>query len=107
MGVGERVGSEVVAAYADCWNEGHPDGAVATRFTGPVLIMSGASDGFVTAETLAVGVRPRFPGAHFVAIEGSGHWPHAEQPAAVAAQLSRFITFDPASAVSSSSPVKV
>lgn len=96
---GERVRPEVVAAYADCWNQGHPAGTSPSAFSGPVLIMSGANDAFVTAEALAQGVEPRFPTADSVAIEGSGHWPHAEQPAAVAAQLTRFLTFDAVHAV--------
>lgn len=96
VAVGRHVRPDVVAAYADCWNGGHPAGASPSSFTGPVLIMSGANDGFVTAEALAAGVTPRFPAARFVAVEGSGHWPHAEQPAAVAAQLSGFLGSEPA-----------
>jgi pimeloyl-ACP methyl ester carboxylesterase len=72
-----------------------PDEAVErenSAFTGPVLIMRGAGDDFFTEEMVTSAVSPRFASAKVVAIEGAGHWPHLEQPGAVAAQLDEFLT---------------
>jgi pimeloyl-ACP methyl ester carboxylesterase len=92
VALGLPVRPEVVAATADAWNAGHPAGASASAFTGPVLVVSGESDGFVTAEMLASSVLPRFAHAASETIARAGHWPHAEQPAAVAGLLDRFLS---------------
>jgi len=52
----------------------------------------GGDDGFITEELVATAVSPRFASAQTVVIERAGHWPHLEQPAALAAQLDRFLT---------------
>jgi hypothetical protein len=89
--IGTHIRPEVVAALADSWNAGHPDGRRDSRHEGPVLIIRGAQDGFVTADMIAAAVAPRFPHARNVTVPDAGHWPHVEQPAAVAALLNEFM----------------
>lgn len=91
VALGLPVRPEVVAASADAWNAGHPAGAAASAFAGPVLIVGGAHDGFVNDEMIATAVAPRFAQAAVELVAQAGHWPHAEQPAAVAGLLDRFI----------------
>lgn len=90
--VGTDVRPEVVRALVDCWNSGVPAGGEPTGYTGPVLILPGAADGFITDDVVSAAVRPRFGSATTVAIEGAGHWPHLERPAVVAALLGEFLT---------------
>jgi pimeloyl-ACP methyl ester carboxylesterase len=77
---------------ADCWNTGHPDGARPSRYTGPVLVLRGAEDPFVTEELVAGAVTPRFATAECIPIAGAGHWAHLEQPGAVAERVCAFPT---------------
>jgi pimeloyl-ACP methyl ester carboxylesterase len=90
--IGLRVRPEVVRALVDCWNTGLDDAPEPSRYAGPVLILRGSDDGFVTEDLVATSVSPRFASAQSVVIERAGHWPHLEQPAALAAQLDRFLT---------------
>jgi hypothetical protein len=82
---------ETVRAMADCWNEGLEDLPERSEYAGPVLIVRGAEDGFVTDELVAACVSPRFAGAAEVTVERAGHWPHVEQPAGVVAHLHEFL----------------
>jgi pimeloyl-ACP methyl ester carboxylesterase len=82
--IGTNVPAEVVPQLADAWNEGDPGGGSPSRYVGPVVIVRGESDPFVTAGLLQDGVIPRFPGARVETVKGAGHWVHVEQPAAVA-----------------------
>ncbi|MEU2618440.1 alpha/beta fold hydrolase [Streptomyces sp. NPDC007157] len=88
---GTRMRPETVREAADCWNNGHPAGEQPSRYTGPVLIVRGEDDGFVTDELVAQGVAPRFAAPETVAVGQAGHWAHLEQPARVAAHLDRFL----------------
>jgi pimeloyl-ACP methyl ester carboxylesterase len=90
--IGLQVRPDVVRALVDCWNTGLPDAPERSRYAGPVLIARGGDDGFITDELVATAVSPRFASAQTVVIERAGHWPHLEQPAALAAQLDRFLT---------------
>src|SRR5437764_815699 len=92
VATGLRVRPEVVASLVDCWNAGLADAPERSRYAGPVLVVRGSQDGFVTEELVATSVSPRFASAQTVVIERAGHWPHLEQPAALAAQLDRFVT---------------
>src|SRR4051794_24755436 len=92
VAIGLRVRPEVVRALVDCWNTGLDDAPEPSRYAGPVLIVRGSDDGFVTEDLVATSVSPRFASAQRVVIERAGHWPHLEQPAALAAQLDRFLT---------------
>ncbi len=89
--IGARIRPDVVRALADGWNNGHPDGEKPSRFAGPVLVIRGAEDPFVTDELLSAGVLPRFPQIESAAVQGAGHWAHIEQPAAVAGLLDAFV----------------
>jgi len=91
VAVGERVRPEVVRDFADCWNEGHPAGEQPSRYAGPVLIVRGEADGFVTEELVDTAVAPRFGSVESVVVASAGHWVHLEQPSAVAGFLDRFL----------------
>lgn len=91
VAAGARLRPEVVATLADCWNQGHPDGSGASRYTGPGLVLTGADDPFVTADAVSAGATPRLPQATTAVVEGAGHWPHLEQASAVAARIDRFL----------------
>ncbi len=96
--IGDRAAPASVSAFADAWNAGHPDGAQPSRYTGPVLIVRGEGDPFVTAEVVASAVAPRFDRAAIAVIGQAGHWPHVEQPEALAGTLGEFLrTVDAAS----------
>ncbi|MCO6010993.1 alpha/beta hydrolase [Actinoallomurus purpureus] len=89
--IGGRVRPEVVRALVDCWNAGHPDGDRPSRYTGPVLVIRGADDGFVTEDMVADGVLKRFGTVEAATVDGAGHWVHIERPAVVAALLDAFL----------------
>jgi pimeloyl-ACP methyl ester carboxylesterase len=89
---GSRVPKQVVRDVADCWNNGHPDGSRSSDYQGPVLIVRGAGDGFVTEELVADAVAPRFLSVETMVVEGAGHWAHIESPKAVAAAIDTLLT---------------
>jgi pimeloyl-ACP methyl ester carboxylesterase len=91
VGAGAELRPEVVRAFADCWNGGHPDGAGPSRYAGPALVLRGADDPFVTDDVVSAGVISRLPQAVSADIDGAGHWPHVEQPSAAAARISEFL----------------
>ncbi|MFM0205852.1 alpha/beta fold hydrolase [Paraburkholderia sediminicola] len=96
--LGDRVDAAAIGTFADLWNNGHPSGAEPARYRGPVLIIRGGGDAFVTAELISSGVTPRFEAPNVVSIERAGHWPHAEQPDAVARIVASFLAnLEPAS----------
>ncbi len=92
MAAGAAVRPEVVRALADCWNTGHKDGSLPSHYQGPVLLMRGAHDTFVTEDVVTGAVTPRLATVECVAIPGAGHWAHVERPRDVAGHLSRFLT---------------
>lgn len=94
--VGMKVRPAVAAALFDTWSTGDASGARPTAFRGPVLIVSGDADGFVTPELLDTVIAPRFPQATVRVVAGPGHWPHVEQPAETAAILTEFLAAIPA-----------
>lgn len=87
--IGASVLPDVVARYAELWNDGVADAPATSHFTGPVLIIRGDADGFVTEQLLAT-VTPRFPQASVEVIEGGGHWLHVEHPEEIADRLTGF-----------------
>ena len=89
--IGDRVQPAVVAASADAWNRGHPDGSLPSKYSGPVLIVRGENDPFVTGDLVATAVAPRFAHAASATIGHAGHWPHVEQPEAFAQMLGEFL----------------
>ena len=88
---GEPLSREIVRDQVAAWDGGHPAGRGPSAYTGPVLILPGSGDWFINAEAIAAGVLPRFPHAETVTIDQAGHWPHVEQPAAVAGALDAFL----------------
>jgi|SRR5437867_7248073 len=48
--LGDGVEAAAVSVFADMWNRGHPLGAQHSHYKGPVLIVRGEADPFVTAE---------------------------------------------------------
>jgi pimeloyl-ACP methyl ester carboxylesterase len=87
--IGGSVRPEVAARYVDMWNEGVKNAPTMSAFTGPVLIIRGGADAFVTEELLAV-IRPRFVQADVKVIDSGGHWVHVEYPDAVATMILEF-----------------
>jgi pimeloyl-ACP methyl ester carboxylesterase len=81
--LGDAVDAAAVGTFADLWNNGHPSGAEPARYRGPVLIIRGGDDVFITAELISSGVTPRFERPIVMSIERAGHWPHVEQPEAL------------------------
>ena len=89
--VAAKARPEVVRATADLWNNGHPAGQPGGPAK-PVLILTGSDDPIITPDVAAT-VAARFDPAKTTVteIEKSSHWPHIEQPAVVATQISRFL----------------
>jgi len=77
------------ARYADVWNEGlqaTPEDA----YPGPVLIIGGGADGFVTKQVLDA-VASRFTDPTVRTIVNGGHWLHVEHPDNVASLILDFL----------------
>jgi pimeloyl-ACP methyl ester carboxylesterase len=93
VAVAEKLRPEVVRTVADVWNNGHPAGERPSGFSGPLLVLPGGEDVLVTAEVVASAVVARFPSANITVnvIDKAGHWPHLEQPSAVAAAINGFL----------------
>ena len=97
--VGAKLRPDVVRAVADMFNNGYAGGAGPSAFAGPVLLVRGDHDETVTGELLASAITARFgPEATVSEIDGAHHWSHLERPAAVAAQLDRFLASTTAAA---------
>jgi len=60
------------------------------RVTVPTLLLWGAEDRFVAAGHYGAAYRDAIPGARLETIAGAGHFPHLEQPAAVAERVRAF-----------------
>ena len=89
---GLKADPQVVSGYVDAWNNGHATGHAPSGYRGPVLIIEGRQDGFITSEIISALISPRFESPLNEQVCGSGHWPHAEQPARVASILTDFLT---------------
>lgn len=87
----------VVAHYVDVWNAGTAHTAPQNGFTGPVLVIRGGADAFVTEE-VAAAVTSRFPQAREEVIDHGGHWAHVECPGHMAALIGSFASGVTASA---------
>lgn len=61
------------------------------RFDGPALFLRGGASDYVPAESNAK-IAELFPAAEIEAIEGAGHWLHAEKPAEFAAAVERWLS---------------
>jgi pimeloyl-ACP methyl ester carboxylesterase len=87
--IGGVVRPDVAAHYVDMWNEGVNNAPATSAFTGPVLIIRGGADAFVT-EPLLAGITPRFVQADVKVIDKGGHWVHVEHPETVATMILEF-----------------
>jgi esterase len=87
--IGAPVAADVVSHYVNVWNAGMSNSAATSAFRGPVLIIRGGADAFVT-EQLVNAVSARFVEADVKVIERGGHWVHFEYPGAVAAMILDF-----------------
>jgi pimeloyl-ACP methyl ester carboxylesterase len=87
--IGSPVAADVVSHYVDVWNDGVSNAPATSAFGGPVLIIRGGADAFVT-EQLVNTVNSRFVDADVKVIESGGHWVHFEYPGAVAAMILDF-----------------
>src|SRR5277367_4108521 len=68
IGSGAPASPDVVARYVDIWNNGVSEAPVISEYTGPVLVIRGGADGFVTKQ-LVEEIVPRFPGAREQAVD--------------------------------------
>ncbi|MFF4724171.1 alpha/beta fold hydrolase [Streptomyces mirabilis] len=88
---GLLVAPPVVARYVDIWNSGVEAAPEQSAYSGPVLIVRGDSDGFVTGELVSAAIAPRFSGARLATVAGGGHWLHVEHPHALAREVLDFL----------------
>jgi pimeloyl-ACP methyl ester carboxylesterase len=72
------------------WTSGHPLGSRPSLVTAPTLLIT-TDDTFASRELVRDAVAARFPHPETAYVPGAGHWPHVEQPAAVADILTRFV----------------
>ncbi|MGB8407823.1 MAG: alpha/beta hydrolase [Mycobacterium sp.] len=73
----------VGARYADIWNDGLPWPAGVHPYRGPVLLIGGGIDSFVTTQVVDA-VAAEYPDARVRTIANGGHWLHVEHPDSVA-----------------------
>jgi pimeloyl-ACP methyl ester carboxylesterase len=87
--VGAPVTADVTAHYANVWNDGVTDAPATSAFGGPVLIIRGGADGFVTQQ-LVDAISARFADPEVNVVDKGGHWVHVEYPGAVATMILDF-----------------
>jgi len=87
--IGAPVAADVVSHYVNVWNGGVSDPPAMSAFEGPVLIIGGGADAFVTGQVVNA-VSSRFSDADVKVIERAGHWVHFEHPGALAAMILDF-----------------
>ena len=93
--IGAPVAVEATAHYVDLWNDGLRNAPTSSAFGGPVLIIHGGADAFVT-EQMVDAIRPRFAAADVEIIDDGGHWVHVEYPESVASRILEFSRAVPA-----------
>jgi len=87
--IGAPVARDVTAHYVEVWNGGVKSAPETSAFGGPVLIIRGGADAFVT-EALVDTVRSRFARREVNVVDRGGHWVHVECPWAVATMILDF-----------------
>ena len=73
------------------WTSGHPLGSRPSIVTAPTLLIT-TDDTFASRELVRDAVAARFGHPETAYVPAAGHWPHVEQPAAVAAIITRFVS---------------
>ncbi|MFL6660525.1 MAG: alpha/beta fold hydrolase [Rhizobacter sp.] len=102
--LGDGVAAACVGVLADMWNHGHALGVQPSRYAGPVLLVRGDADSFITAGLFSEAVVPRFGNPTVVSIANAGHWPHVEQPQAFAGVLRDFLSTIDGSSTAAAAP---
>jgi pimeloyl-ACP methyl ester carboxylesterase len=87
--LGAPVAADAIAHYVDVWNNGVRNAPATSAFGGPVLIIRGGADGFVTQQ-LVDAISARFVEPDVTVIDEGGHWLHVEYPGSVAAMILDF-----------------
>jgi len=77
---------ETAVQELEAWTTGHPLGDDKSTVDVPVLVI-GSEDGFTSVDAVA----PRFADVSTAHVAGAGHWPHVEQPDAVAEILTNYL----------------
>jgi pimeloyl-ACP methyl ester carboxylesterase len=77
---------ETAVQELEAWTAGHPMGDIQSTVDVPVLVV-GSEDWFTSVDAIT----PRFADVSTDHVAGAGHWPHVEQPAAVAAILGNYV----------------
>jgi pimeloyl-ACP methyl ester carboxylesterase len=88
--VGAVVAADVTAHYVDVWNNGVRNAPAPSTFGGPVLIIRGGADGFVTQQLIDA-ISPRFVEPDVSVVDKGGHWVHVEYPGSIATMILDFI----------------
>jgi pimeloyl-ACP methyl ester carboxylesterase len=81
---------EIALEALDAWTFGHPLGTEPSLVAAPTLLIT-SDDTFASRDRVRDAVASRFGHAEIAYVPRAGHWPHVEQPAAVAAILTRFV----------------
>jgi pimeloyl-ACP methyl ester carboxylesterase len=81
---------ETALQALNAWTSGHPLGTKPSLVAAPTLLIA-SDDTFASRDLVRDAVASRFGHAQIAHVPGAGHWPHVEQPAAVAAILTRFV----------------
>jgi len=81
---------EIALEALHAWTSGHPLGSRPSIVTAPTLLIT-TDDTFSSRELVRDAVATRFRHSQTAYVPDAGHWPHVEQPAAVAAILTRFV----------------
>ena len=84
-----RINLEALNANMDALI-GFPDDLQGLDYAGPALFLAGGRSDYLLAEHHGL-VRRLFPGARIESIPDSGHWVHAENPAAFLARVQSFL----------------
>ena len=69
---------------------GYPDDLEGLSYDGPAFFLAGAASDYVLPEHHGT-IRAFFPQAEIDAIEGAGHWVHAEQPRAFLERIQAYL----------------
>ncbi|MFV5994889.1 alpha/beta fold hydrolase [Streptomyces sp. NPDC056231] len=72
------------------WTGGHPLGDAPSAVTVPTLLIT-SDDTFASRPLVREQVASRFEHCETAYVPGAGHWPHVEQPAAVARILTDYV----------------
>jgi pimeloyl-ACP methyl ester carboxylesterase len=86
---GAVVAADVTAHYVDVWNNGVRNAPAPSTFGGPVLIIRGGADGFVTQQLIDA-ISPRFVEPDVSVVDKGGHWVHVEYPGSIATMILDF-----------------